>query len=173
MAEKIIMDSAQIKRAITRMSHEILEKHKGSDNIILLGVKTRGEHLAMRIQERIEEIEGVKLPTGTIDISGFRDDRPEDIDTSNAVTVNTNFTKKSVVIVDDVLQTGRTIRAAIDAILNTSRPTTISLAILVDRGHRELPIRPDYVGKNIPTSKQEKVSVKLTEVDKETSVTIL
>lgn len=173
MAEKIIMDSAQIQRAVTRMSHEILEKHKGSDNIVLLGIKTRGEFLAARIQERIEEIEGVKLPTGTIDISGFRDDRPEDVDTENAVVVDADFAKKSVVIVDDVLQTGRTIRAAIDAILNTARPTTISLAILVDRGHRELPIRPDYVGKNIPTSKQEKVSVKLTEVDKETSVTLL
>src|SRR5699024_2655930 len=104
---------------------------------------TRGEHLALRIQERIEEIEGVKLPAGTIDISGYRDDRPEDVKADNAVAVDTDFTNKSVVIVDDVLQTGRTIRAAIDAILNTARPTTISLAILVDRGHRQLPIRPD------------------------------
>lgn len=173
MTAKTIMDSAQIKRAVTRMSHEILEKHKGSENIVLLGIKTRGEHLALHIQERIEEIEGVKLPTGTIDISGFRDDRPEDIKADNAVVVDTDFTNMSVVIVDDVLETGRTIRAAIDAILNTARPTTISLAILVDRGHRELPIRPDYVGKNIPTSKTEKVSVKVEEVDQETSVTIL
>ena len=115
----------------------------------------------------------MKLPTGTIDISGFRDDRPEDIKADKSVVVDTDFTNMSVVIVDDVLETGRTIRAAIDAILNTARPTTISLAILVDRGHRELPIRPDYVGKNIPTSKTEKVSVKVEEVDQETSVTIL
>lgn len=173
MAEKVIMDDAQIKRAVTRMSHEILEKHKGSSNIVILGIKTRGEHLAKRIQERIQDIEGVALPTGTIDISGFRDDRPADVHTENAVVVDTDFTNKSIVIVDDVLETGRTIRAAIDAILNTARPTTISLAILVDRGHRELPIRPDYVGKNIPTSKTEKVLVKVEEIDDETSVKLL
>ena len=173
MTAKTIMDNAQIKRAVTRMAHEILEKHKGSENIVLLGIKTRGEHLAKSIQEKIAEIEGVTLPTGTIDISGFRDDRPEDVNTENAVVVDTDFSDKSVVIVDDVLETGRTIRAAIDAILNTARPTMISLAILVDRGHRELPIRPDYIGKNIPTSKSEKVSVKVEEVDQESSVTIL
>src|SRR5699024_5663543 len=98
MTAKTIMDNAQIKRAVTRMSHEILEKHKGSDNIVLLGIKTRGEHLALRIQERIEEIEGVKLPAGTIDISGYRDDRPEDVKADNAVAVDTDFTNKSVVI---------------------------------------------------------------------------
>lgn len=172
MSVKTIMDEAQINRAITRMSHEILEKHKGSETIVVLGVKTRGEHLAKRITEKIESIEGVKVPTGTIDISGYRDDRPEDAKSSDAVITEEDYTDKNVVIVDDVLETGRTIRAAIDAILNLARPKTISLSILVDRGHRELPIRPDYIGKNIPTSKSEKVNVKIDEVDGETSVTI-
>lgn len=172
MSVKTIMDEAQIKRAVTRMSHEILEKHKGPEHIVILGVKTRGEHLAKRITERIESIEGIKVPSGTIDISGYRDDRPQDVNTTDAVITEGDFRDKHVVIVDDVLETGRTIRAAIDAILNKARPKTISLAILVDRGHRELPIRPDYIGKNIPTSKTEKVVVKVEEVDQETSVTI-
>ena len=172
MTKKTIMDEAQIKRAVTRMAHEILEKHKGPEDIVILGVKTRGEHLAKRIQERIVAIEGVKVPVGTIDTLAYRDDRPADIDTKDAIVSEGDYSKKHVVIVDDVLETGRTIRAAIDAILNKARPRTISLAILVDRGHRELPIRPDYIGKNIPTSKTEKVIVLLEEYDGESSVTI-
>ncbi|MFD2829808.1 bifunctional pyr operon transcriptional regulator/uracil phosphoribosyltransferase PyrR [Corticicoccus populi] len=172
MKHRLILDDAQIGRSLTRMSHEILERNKGTDDIVLLGIKTRGEFLAERIQKKINQIEGVTVPSGTIDISNYRDDKKEAGDTKGAVETDCDLNNRHVVLVDDVLYTGRTIRAAMDAILNTVRPAKISLAVLIDRGHRELPIRADYVGKNIPTSKEESIEVKLYEVDGESIVTI-
>lgn len=172
MKHRLILDDAQIGRSLTRMSHEILERNKGTDDIVLLGIKTRGEFLAERIQKKINQIEGVTVPSGTIDISNYRDDKKGAGDTKGAVETDCDLNNRHVVLVDDVLYTGRTIRAAMDAILNTVRPAKISLAVLIDRGHRELPIRADYVGKNIPTSKDESIVVKLYEVDGESIVTI-
>lgn len=172
MKHRLILDDAQIGRSLTRMSHEILERNKGTDDIVLLGIKTRGEFLAERIQKKINQIEGVTVPSGTIDISNYRDDKKGAGDTKGAVETDCDLNNRHVVLVDDVLYTGRTIRAAMDAILNTVRPAKISLAVLIDRGHRELPIRADYVGKNIPTSKDESIEVKLYEVDGESIVTI-
>lgn len=171
LEKRTILDEVGVNRALTRMSHEILERYKGSDDVVVLGIKRRGEFLAERIQEKIEGIEGVKVPQGTIDITHFRDDAKRDFN-AQGVEIETDLNKKHVVLVDDVLQTGRTIRASIDAVLQYARPKTISLAVLVDRGHRELPIRPDYVGKNIPTRRDENVSVNIEEVDGETRVFI-
>lgn len=173
MKHRYILDEAQISRTITRMSHEILERNKGSSNLVLLGIKTRGEHLAKRIQEKIESIDQVRVKTGTIDITNYRDDKKSVVVNSpDALDVEGSLKSQHVVIVDDVLYTGRTIRAALDAILRHDRPDKISLAVLIDRGHRELPIRADYIGKNIPTSKSEKVVVHMQEVDKEDVVYI-
>ena len=161
-------------RAITRISHEIIEKNKGIEDLVLVGVKTRGIPLAKRVQLKIEEIEGKLLPVGDIDISRYRDDISERRVEGNLSDDNTSFDidKKTVVLIDDVLYTGRTVRAALDYIIDNGRPKAIQLAVLVDRGHRELPIRADYVGKNVPTSKNEFISVKLSEIDGEDSVTI-
>lgn len=172
MKYRVVLDESQISRSLTRMSHEILERNKGTEDIVLLGIKTRGEFLAVRIQEKIREIENVTVPTGTIDISNYRDDKRADSASVDAVSVNGDLNDKHVVLVDDVLYTGRTIRAAMDAILNTVRPAKISLAVLIDRGHRELPVRADYVGKNIPTAKEESINVSLVEVDEKSIVTI-
>lgn len=172
MKYRLILDESQISRSLTRMSHEILERNKGTENIVLLGIKTRGEFLALRLQEKIRQIEGVVVPAGTIDISNYRDDKPQDMEIMDAVSIDSDLNDKHVVLVDDVLYTGRTIRAAMDAILSTVRPSKISLAVLIDRGHRELPIRADYVGKNIPTSKDESIDVALDEVDAQNVVTI-
>jgi pyrimidine operon attenuation protein/uracil phosphoribosyltransferase len=164
-----IMDEAGIRRALTRIAHEIIEKNKGVENLVIIGIKTRGIYLARRLAERIEQFEGVKLPVGELDITMYRDDlsyRTHDqqpILKGSNIPVDINGMK--VVLVDDVLYTGRTVRAGLDALMDAGRPQAIQLAVLVDRGHRELPIRPDYVGKNIPTSKLEKVSVELVEVD--------
>lgn len=174
MAERIIMDEAAIQRTVTRIAHEILEYNKGTDNLVLLGIKTRGEFLAKRIQSRIMNIENEVVPTGTIDITSFRDD----IEASNqphethAYDIDVDINGKIVIIIDDVLYTGRTVRASLDAILQYARPIKIGLAALVDRGHRELPIRADFVGKNIPTSKEEAVSVYLEEQDNRNAVVI-
>ena len=175
MIEKAqLMDEKAMARAITRISHEIIEKNKGIEDLVLLGVKTRGIPLAKRVQLKIEEIEGTLLPVGEIDISRYRDDISERRVEGAVYDDNTSFDidKKTVVLIDDVLYTGRTVSAALDYIIYNGRPKAIQLAVLVDRGHRELPIRADYVGKNVPTSKNEFISVKLSEIDGEDSVTI-
>jgi pyrimidine operon attenuation protein/uracil phosphoribosyltransferase len=157
-----------MNRAVTRITYEIIERHKGIDDIVLIGIKTRGIYLANRIAERLKQLEGKEVPVGEIDITLYRDDNHEikkDEPTINASDVPFSIENKEVILVDDVIFTGRTIRAALDAIMDLGRPDKISLAVLVDRGHRELPIRADYVGKNIPTSKSEQITVSVEEVD--------
>ena len=175
MKEKAqLMDEKAISRAITRVSHEIIERNKGIENVVLVGIKTRGVPIANRIAKKIESIEGVAINTGQIDITLYRDDLKEiDVDpVINGSSIDFYINNKVVVLVDDVLYTGRTVRAALDAIMDVGRPNAIQLAVLVDRGHRELPIRADYVGKNVPTSRHEIISVMLDEIDKQDSVTI-
>lgn len=175
MKEKAqLMDEKAISRAITRVSHEIIERNKGIENVVLVGIKTRGVPIANRIAKKIESIEGIAINTGQIDITLYRDDLKE-IDVNpviNGSSIDFDINNKVVVLVDDVLYTGRTVRAALDAIMDVGRPNAIQLAVLVDRGHRELPIRADYVGKNVPTSRHEIISVMLDEIDKQDSVTI-
>jgi pyrimidine operon attenuation protein / uracil phosphoribosyltransferase len=169
-----IMDAEGIKRALIRIAHEILEKNKGAENLALVGLQTRGVPLARRLAGIIKEIEGVEVPVGILDITLYRDDlshrshHPE----VKATDVPFNVENKRIVLTDEVMYTGRTIRSALDAVMDLGRPEQIQLGVLVNRGHRELPIRPDYVGKNIPTSRQEWVLVKLTEVDGVDSVVI-
>ena len=174
MQKAKIMDDKAIGRAITRISHEIIERNKGIENVVLIGIKTRGIPVASRIANKIEAIEGQKILTGEMDITLYRDDLSEkQIDpVVNSTKIDFDITDKTVVLVDDVLYTGRTVRSALNALMDIGRPKAIQLAVLVDRGHRELPIRADYVGKNVPTSKQEIISVELLEVDGEDSVKI-
>lgn len=166
----VIMDEIAIRRALTRIAHEILEKNKGIDDCAFIGIRTRGIYLARRIAERVAEIEGKPVPIGEIDITSYRDDRSADgtvrgADPAAAGLDPSLIRDKRVMLFDDVLYTGRTIRAAMDAIMDLGRPRSIQLAVLVDRGHRELPIRPDFVGKNVPTSKLEAIGVSLAEID--------
>ncbi|MCU5745732.1 bifunctional pyr operon transcriptional regulator/uracil phosphoribosyltransferase PyrR [Staphylococcus sp. SQ8-PEA] len=174
MSERIIMDEAAIQRTVTRIAHEILEYNRGIDNLVLLGIKTRGAHLAERIKQKIEAIEDYTVPTGAIDITQYRDDLQLNghADGNPPYEIDAEITNQVVIIIDDVLYTGRTVRAALDAILKNARPYRIGLAALVDRGHRELPIRADFVGKNIPTARDEAVSVYLEEVDHRNAVII-
>ncbi len=168
---KILMDEQAIKRAITRISHEIIEKNKGVDDIVIMGVKTRGIPLARRIADKIEEIENKSVAFGTIDITFYRDDLQKKFDKPVVgKKIFINVEGKVVIIIDDVVFTGRTCRAAIDVIFDMGRPKKIQFAALIDRGHRELPLRPDYIGKNIPTSTKEVVHVKVMEIDKEDCV---
>lgn len=169
------MDQAAMDRTLKRIAHEIIEHHKTMDNVVIVGIKTRGEYLANRIQDKIKQIESQDVPVETLDITFYRDDLSQKSaePTVEPMSMKVDLTDKDVIIVDDVLYTGRTVRAAMDAILDYARPARIQLAILVDRGHRELPIRADYVGKNIPTSKSETVSVQLEEVDGEEGVKII
>ena len=156
-----------MKRAITRITYEIIERNKNLDNIVLAGIKTRGVFIAKRIQERLKQLEGIDVPLGELDTKHFRDDIKVDEDTT---IMTADINNRDVILVDDVLYTGRTIRAAIDNLVSLGRPARVSLAVLVDRGHRELPIRADYVGKNIPTSRSEEIIVHMTEVDGQDTV---
>ncbi|WP_085992454.1 bifunctional pyr operon transcriptional regulator/uracil phosphoribosyltransferase PyrR [Oceanobacillus senegalensis] len=171
-----ILDSAAINRALTRMAHEILEKNKGGEDLILVGIKTRGVPLANRLQEKIKQIESIEVPVGELDITLYRDDLEKVTESKDpeikSATIHVELKGKKVILVDDVLYTGRTVRAALDAVMDVGRPSRIQLGVLVDRGHRELPIRADYVGKNIPTSDKEIIVVHLDETDKDDSVSI-
>lgn len=167
MKETEFMDKAAMMRALTRISHEIIEKNKGVSNLALIGIQRRGVPLARIIAENIRKAEGVTLPVGVLDITFYRDDLSllNEHPVVNGTKIDFILHERTIVLVDDVLYTGRTVRAAIDAIMDGGRPASIQLAILIDRGHRELPIRADYVGKNIPTSRNEFIEVKLEPVD--------
>lgn len=177
----VLMDETAIRRALTRIAHEIVEKNKGIDNCVLIGIRTRGIYLARRIADRIRDIEGKPVEVRELDITSYRDDRKIGIEANIEIAAAIGdldgapfiIEDKRIILCDDVLYTGRTIRAAMDALMDCGRPQSIQLAVLVDRGHRELPIRPDYVGKNIPTSKQEEISVLLTEIDTLDQVNII
>ncbi|MFL6023957.1 MAG: bifunctional pyr operon transcriptional regulator/uracil phosphoribosyltransferase PyrR [Marmoricola sp.] len=173
-AGRTVLDARDIARALTRISHEILERNKGSDGIVLLGIPSRGVHLAHRVAAKMSEVEGAEVPVGSLDITMYRDDlrmRPARTLSPTEIPAD-GIDDKVVVLVDDVLYSGRTIRSALDALNDIGRPRAVQLAVLVDRGHRELPIRADFVGKNLPTSTAEKVAVRLGEYDGEDSVTI-
>jgi len=169
-----LLDAGEIRRAVTRIAHEILERNKGAAGVVLVGIAARGDDLAKRLAAEIARIEGIEVAVGALDITFYRDDiglrseAPEVHETR----IPFDITGTAVVLVDDVLFTGRTIRAALDALVDFGRPRSIQLAVLVDRGHRELPIRPDYVGKNVPTRMDEDVVVRLTEVDGEDAVVV-
>lgn len=155
-----ILDSVSVQRALTRIAHEILEHNKGTDDLVLIGIRTGGDYLAAQLQQKIAEIEGIKVPLGTIDITMYRDDLGSRNDLAMGQTdIRFPLGDRRVVLVDDVLFTGRTIRAAMDALIDLGRPRNIQLAILIDRGHRELPIRPDYIGRNLPTARHEQIEV--------------
>jgi pyrimidine operon attenuation protein/uracil phosphoribosyltransferase len=167
-----IIDSDGIRRTITRLAHEILEKNKGPENLVLLGMRTRGEFLAKRIKDKIFQIEQIRLPVGVLDVTLYRDDfrtklKQPEVSVSN-ITFDLN--EKNVILIDDVLFTGRTVRAALDAIMDLGRPGSIQLCVLIDRGHRQMPIKADYVGKNIPTSINEEIKVKMEEIDGEDAI---
>jgi pyrimidine operon attenuation protein/uracil phosphoribosyltransferase len=169
-----VMDAVAVDRALRRIAHEVLEANKGAGGIGLVGIVTRGAAIAQRLADRIREIEGTEVPVGTLDISFYRDDVGARLNPEvHRTDIPFDPTERLVVLVDDVLFTGRTIRAAMDAIFDYGRPSCIQLAVLVDRGHRELPIRADYVGKNVPTSRKERVKVLLTETDGRDAVDIL
>lgn len=171
-----VLDEQAVNRALTRIAHEIVEKNKGGEHLLLVGIRTRGVPIAKRLQEKIKQIESVTVPSGELDITLYRDDlsgvntdnEPELKDTD----INVDISDKKVILIDDVLYTGRTVRAAMDAIMDLGRPAEIQLGVLIDRGHRELPIRADYVGKNIPTSESEIVVVHLSEIDRAEHVSI-
>ncbi len=167
MTKKIIMTSEDIRRSLARIAHEIIERNKTTEHLVLVGMRTRGVPLAKRLAANMEDLEGFKIPVGALDISLYRDDLSS-LNPQPAVQhtdIPANIDGKSVVLVDDVLYTGRSTRAAMDALIDLGRPRSIQLAVLIDRGHRELPIRADYVGKNIPSSRDEEIQVQLIETD--------
>ena len=172
--KSVIKDEAAVLRSMKRITHEIIEKNNGTADIILLGIHRRGMPLAAILRDNIRSFEGTDVPLGSIDISLYRDDLTEvsDLPETGATSIPCDINGKKVILVDDVIYTGRTVRAAIEAVFHYGRPDSIQLAVLIDRGHRELPIRPDYVGKNIPTSHSEVVSVMVNEFDGKTGVAL-
>ncbi len=175
LAEKTLMSQVDMERALVRVAHEITERNNGAEALVLVGMQTRGVPLAQRLAATIQTFENVSVPVGSLDITLYRDDLSSMAlgPIVHRTDVPADITNKHVILVDDVFFTGRTIRAAMDAVMDLGRPMTIQLAVLVDRGHRELPIRADYVGKNIPTAVREEVKVYVTEVDGEDKVTII
>jgi pyrimidine operon attenuation protein/uracil phosphoribosyltransferase len=178
--ERVLLDEESLQRTLRRIAHEIVEKHPDLTALALVGIYTRGATLAQRLRELIEEYTGARVPTGALDITFYRDDvtlravqRAHPQPVVKATRLDFPLEGKSVVVVDDVLYTGRTIRSAIEAIFDYGRPERVQLAVLVDRGHRELPIRPDYVGKNLPTARSERVNVELVEVDEVDRVVLI
>jgi pyrimidine operon attenuation protein/uracil phosphoribosyltransferase len=175
MSERTLLSAEDMQRALVRVAHEIVERNKGAKDLVLVGMQTRGVPLARRLATTIQGLEGINVPVGSLDISLYRDDlsslslKP----TVHRTDIPVDITDKQIILVDDVFYTGRSIRAAMDALIDLGRPQSIQLAVLVDRGHRELPIRADYVGKNIPTSKNEEIKVDIKEVDGEDKVIIV
>jgi pyrimidine operon attenuation protein/uracil phosphoribosyltransferase len=175
MSERTLLSAEDMQRALIRVAHEIVERNKGAKDLVLVGMQTRGVPLARRLATTIKDLEGINVPVGSLDISLYRDDlsslslKP----TVHRTDIPVDVTDKQIILVDDVFYTGRSIRAAMDALIDLGRPQSIQLAVLVDRGHRELPIRADYVGKNIPTSKNEEIKVDIKEVDGEDKVIIV
>lgn len=172
----VVLDEQAIRRALTRIAHEIIEKNKGIEGCVLVGIKTRGIYIAKRLAERIQQIEAVSIPVGELDITLYRDDLTKKTEDQEPLVkgsdIPADINNRKVILIDDVLYTGRTVRAALDALVDIGRPSSVQLAVLVDRGHRELPIRADYVGKNIPTSSSEKIVVELAEIDEVEQVSI-
>lgn len=168
------MDAQGVERALTRMAHEVLERNKGTEQLALIGIRSRGVHVAERLRAKIAEIEGVELPSGIIDITLYRDDlgRARQQPLVKGTDIRFAIDGRRVLLVDDVLYTGRTVRAALDALMDFGRPQSVQLVVLIDRGHRELPIRADYVGKNLPTAVNESVQVRLQESDGRDEVVI-
>ncbi len=171
--KSICMDESDVERTLTRIAHQILEVNHGANNLALVGIVTRGDVLAHELQDKIEAIEGVKVPLGSLDISFYRDDYTTYAPEVHATNIPFSINDKTIILVDDVLYTGRTIRAALDALMDLGRPARVQLAVLIDRGHRELPIHPDYVGKNVPTAENENVRLFLKATDGFTRVEIL
>lgn len=169
----VIMDDKAMQRAVARISYEIIERNKGVGDLCIVGIMRRGVNLAQRIAAKIEEVEGKKVPLGVLDITSHRDDRETPNDYEDQTDLPFEVVSKKLVLVDDVVYTGRSVRAAIDALMEKGRPQSIQLAVLVDRGHRELPIRADFIGKNVPTSSEEQVVVRVKEIDGEDQVAIL
>jgi pyrimidine operon attenuation protein/uracil phosphoribosyltransferase len=175
MTEKVIMTPQDIRRSLARIAHEIIERNKTTENLVLVGMRTRGVPLANRLETNMESLEGLAIPVGALDISFYRDDIAslDEKPTVQRTDIPVSIDGKSVVLVDDVLYTGRSIRAAMDALIDLGRPLSIQLAVLVDRGHRELPIRADYVGKNMPSARDEEIKVRLVETDGTDAVVII
>ena len=168
-----IMDSCAMDRALSRMTYQIIERNHGVDNIVLVGIYSRGCELSQRIKQRIKLLEEKDVPSGFLDITKYRDDQKPPEDYKEKTNINFDYKNKTVILIDDVMYTGRSVRAAIEGIMRKERPKSVQLAVLIDRGHREVPIRPDYVGKNLPTAKNETVKVEVKEIDGKDRVSIL